>query len=129
MDPAAYEQRLQLALEDMLADGRQLGYAIRSGRVSVDAARLEGTYPHTRVILRLTSELQPECRFGFSARVWNAAGRPSAEDSFGTPEEFAWIMTVHLQEIVEAGDGGLPTDCVAGEVTWVRGVVLGTYFD
>jgi hypothetical protein len=129
IDPAAWERRLRLALEDGLLDADELGVNPRTGgRVLGDAVWIEGAYPESRAMIVLRDEAQPECRFGWRVRVWRDSRRPTGEDSWGTPEQFAGIMLVHLQEFIAAGEGNLPDRCLPGEITWIRGTA-GDYFE
>lgn len=128
IDTKAYERRLVTALERMRVHAEGSGW-VDDTHVTGQAVWLEGTYPDTKLILTLVDRRRGECTFGFRARVWNKHCRPQGDDTCATPEEFAgWLLT-HLDEIVTAGKGGLPTECAAGEITWVSGGYPWTYFD
>lgn len=84
--------------------------------VDVHDVRLDGN----KVVIEFTTDSRPGCRFAYSEPAF-----PSGQwvDEFlrnETPEMYATQIRVQLQEEIEAEGYGLPEDCVAGELTWVR---------
>jgi hypothetical protein len=96
----------------------------------VESARLVGHFPTTELVLIVRRASRPDCQYGFRARVWRDDGRLMSDDPGGwsTVEGYAGILGIHLDEIIHAGEGGLPDDCPEGEVVWPIDRLGGTYW-
>jgi hypothetical protein len=87
----------------------------RTDDVSDVDVQLEGERPNTLLVVTFTHRDRPGCRFGARFHVLDDMTTPA------DPEPYVTVVWSSLDEKIEAAGFSLPTDCRAGEVTWLNG--------
>lgn len=89
----------------------------RDGEAEVIDVRLDGEHPDTALVLTFKHRDRPGCVFGFRMQLSLTSAR---EDGvIDHPESAVNVIKANVDEEIEAADLGLPTDCSAGQVTWL----------
>jgi hypothetical protein len=120
VDADGYERDLLQALRARLLPPRTLKDTRTRGDVMAEDVRVEDRFPSSTLVVILRESTRTACRFGFRARIWTERGESRGTVArFREPDEFAMILSTHLEETVSTGPG-LPATCAPGEITWVH---------
>jgi hypothetical protein len=128
----SYERRLLAAARELMMGEwtvepddapayKQLGV---SEHGSVDDVRLEDNGTEVALVVLFRSDDRPGCVFGWRIPVWPAPAPDDPDE--GTPEGYAFILSVNLMELVDLPASLPGSDPDARAITWIVNSVPGT---
>ncbi len=107
-----YEQDLLVAARDTLMD-----FSGVAPLGTVESVRLDGNNEDVCVVVHFRAHHYPGRRFAWRFRVWPASEPGS--DPYSSPDGRAYLLPVHLGEVINEIEGGGATAPDASGVEWL----------